>query len=58
MSGKKKLGRGLDKLLGSAAASHRAAQAAEQVSLRPMQRWVSRRPEQTKTVNSGTCQLN
>ncbi len=35
MSGKKKLGRGLDKLLGSAAASHRAAQAAEQVSLQP-----------------------
>lgn len=35
MSGKKKLGRGLDKLLGSAAASHRAAQAAEQVAVRP-----------------------
>lgn len=35
MSGKKKLGRGLDKLLGSAAASQRAAQAAEQVSVQP-----------------------
>ncbi|MBC53840.1 MAG: chromosome partitioning protein ParB [Gammaproteobacteria bacterium] len=35
MSGKKKLGRGLDKLLGSAAASHRAAQAAEQVAVQP-----------------------
>ncbi|HDZ08651.1 ParB/RepB/Spo0J family partition protein [Pseudohongiella sp.] len=35
MSGKKKLGRGLDKLLGSAAASHRAAQASEQVPVQP-----------------------
>lgn len=35
MSGKKKLGRGLDKLLGSAAASYRAAQAGEQVSVQP-----------------------
>ncbi|MEX0739880.1 MAG: ParB/RepB/Spo0J family partition protein [Pseudohongiella sp.] len=35
MSGKKKLGRGLDKLLGSAAAAQRAAQATEQVSVQP-----------------------
>lgn len=35
MSGKKKLGRGLDKLLGSAAAAHRTAQASEQVTLQP-----------------------
>lgn len=33
MSGKKKLGRGLDKLLGSAAAANRAAQAKEPVAL-------------------------
>lgn len=33
MSGKKKLGRGLDKLLGSAAANNRAAQAQEPVAL-------------------------
>jgi len=35
MSGKKKLGRGLDKLLGSAAAAQRAAQATDQVSVQP-----------------------